>query len=62
MARDDGPARLNDIAKRMNVTDDYAQKYRKRLIGSGIIEPARRGYVQFAVPYLADYLKHANRL
>lgn len=59
MALDEGPSRIADIASRMGVTDDYAQKYRKRLISSGIIEPARRGYVQFAVPLLGDYLKRS---
>lgn len=57
MAHDDGPSRMTEIAARMQVTDDYAQKYRKRLIAAGTIAPARRGYVEFAVPYLADYLR-----
>ena len=57
MSLDDNPSRMSEIAQRMGVSDDYAQKYRKRLIGSGVIEPARRGYVQFAVLYLAGYLK-----
>lgn len=60
MSFDDGPSRMSDIAQRMDVSDDYAQKYRKRLIGSGVIEPTRRGYVRFAVPYLADYLKQSE--
>ena len=57
MACDDGSSRLSDIAKRMGVTEDYAQKYRRRLIDSGVIEAARRGYVAFAVPFMAEYLK-----
>lgn len=40
----------------MGVTVDYAQKYRKRLIGGGVIESEGRGYVGFTVPYLRDYL------
>ena len=50
-------SRISDIAKRMGATEDYAQKYRRRLIDSGIIEAARRGYVAFAVPLMAQYLK-----
>lgn len=50
------PSSISAIAHVMNVTQDYAQKYRKRLIDAGIIEAARRGYVQFAVPYLSEYL------
>ena len=57
MSSDEGPSRIGDVARRMGVTPDYAQKYRKRLIDSGIIEIPRRGEVAFAVPYLADYLR-----
>ena len=32
MSIDEGPSRISAIAKRMGVTDDYAQKYRRRLI------------------------------
>lgn len=56
MAGDQLRSRVSDIAERMRVTVDYAQKYRKRLIDAGIIEPAGRGFVRFAVPYLQDYL------
>lgn len=57
MAEDPHESRIAEVAARMGVTYDYAQKYRKRLIDSGIIEPSRRGAVQFAVPYLADHLR-----
>ena len=54
---EDGVSRISDVAERMSVTPDYAQKYRRRLIDAGVIEQARRGYVRFAVPYMADYLR-----
>lgn len=57
MSSDKESSRMSDIAKRMGVTDDYAQKYRKRLLANGIIEAPRRGFVRFAVPYLAGYLR-----
>ncbi|MEE1273631.1 MAG: ATP-binding protein [Olegusella sp.] len=57
MAEGDGPTKVVDIATRMQVTTDYAQKYRKRLIDAGVVSAPRRGYVEFAVPYLADYLR-----
>ena len=53
----DGVSRISNVAERMSVTPDYAQKYRRRLIDAGVIEQARRGYVRFAVPYMADYLR-----
>lgn len=58
MSLDRGPSRVSDVAARMGVTDDYMQKYRKRLISAGIISPARRGYVEFTAPFLASYLSN----
>lgn len=57
MVCDARTSRMADIARRMGVTPDYAQKYRKRLLDAGVIEAPRRGEVAFAVPYLADYLR-----
>ncbi len=58
MAADEIESNMTDIAERMGVGADYAQKYRKRLIDTGIITATRRGYVAFAVPYLADHLRN----
>lgn len=52
------PYKTAHIAEHMGVTTDYAQKYRRRLIGAGVIEAAGRGMVAFAVPYLEDHLAH----
>lgn len=57
MARDDGPSRIADVAKRMNVTPVYAGVYRARLIESQMIEPAGRGRIDFATPGLREYLR-----
>ncbi len=60
MAQDEGPARIADIARRMGKDTRYAQVYRGRLIAAGMITPAGYGKVQFAIPYLRDYLiEHA---
>lgn len=53
-------SKLSNIANCLGVTTDYAQKYRKRLINAGIIEPANRGSVKFSVPLLADYLRNED--
>ncbi|MBQ9069000.1 MAG: ATP-binding protein [Eggerthellaceae bacterium] len=58
MSHDNDESSLADIAERMGVTADYAQKYRKRLIDSGVICASKRGHVAFAVPYVADYLRN----
>lgn len=52
-----GGATMAEIAREMGVSPDYAQKYRKRLIDSGIIEAAGRGRVTFIIPHLMDYLR-----
>lgn len=57
MSLDENESVVADIAARMNVTVDYAQKYRKRLISVGIISVPSRGKVTFAVPYLKSYLQ-----
>ena len=52
MSEDQGSGRISDIAARLGVSRDYAQKYRKRLIGAGVIQPAG---------LLADGADHAKR-
>ncbi|MGC2373220.1 MAG: ATP-binding protein [Solirubrobacteraceae bacterium] len=57
MARDDGPSKISDIAKRLEVKPDYANVYRARLIENQLIEPAGRGRLDFALPGLREYLR-----
>ncbi len=35
----------------------YAGQYRLRLIAAELTEPTHHGYVDFAVPYLREYLR-----
>lgn len=51
------PTKMADVAKAMGESPDYAQKYRRRLMDSGIILSPERGKVSFAVPYLEEYLR-----
>lgn len=63
MSRDDGPSKTSDIQRRLNVNKGYANVYRSRLIEADLIEAPRRGYVDFTLPYLRDYLQeHAATL
>ena len=57
MARDDGPSKMADIMSRLDVKKNYAGQYRRRLIDAELIEAPRRGYVDFALPYLGEYLR-----
>lgn len=62
MAHDPGQSHLRDIAGRMGESVRYASVYRQRLIDASVIEPTDRGYVDFAIPYLREYLReHAAR-
>ena len=57
MAQDEGPSKVSDIIERMKTTDGSFQPYRARMIEAGIIESPQRGYLEFAVPFLAQYLR-----
>ncbi len=57
MARDDGPSKISDIAKRLEVKPDYTNVYRKRLIENQLIESAGRGKLDFSLPGLREYLR-----
>lgn len=57
MAQDDGPSRMADVIERLGITSNYASVYRRRLIDAELIEPVGRGRVDFALPYLREYLR-----
>ncbi|MBW3088906.1 ATP-binding protein [Bifidobacterium sp. 82T24] len=57
MAVDDGPSATSDVAQRMGESMDYANIYRQRLIGEHIITSPARGQVDFAIPFLREYLR-----
>jgi hypothetical protein len=57
MAQDDGPSKMADIQQRLGVDVNYASQYRLRLIAAELIQSTRRGSVDFALPYLRDYLR-----
>jgi hypothetical protein len=57
MTKDDGPSKLADIQERLGVDVNYASQYRRRLIAAELIEPSSHGHVDFALPYLREYLR-----
>ena len=57
MAQDDGPSLTSTIAKRMGKGVNYANSYRARLIDAQVIRDAGYGKVDFAIPYLRQYLR-----
>lgn len=59
MAQDDGPSSTSAIARRIGESMDYANVYRQRLLDEHVIKGAGRGYVDFAIPFLREYLRTA---
>lgn len=57
MAQDDGPSSTSAIAERMGKDVKYAGIYRMRLIDAQVIEDRGYGKVDFAIPYLREYLR-----
>ena len=57
MAQDDRESSVKAIAARLGVDASYTQRYKTRLSQAGIITQKRRGFVEFAVPYIRDYLR-----
>lgn len=63
MAQDDGPSKMSDLKTRFNQTDSYVGNYRRRLLDAEMIMTTGHGEVDFALPYLRDYLReHAASL
>ena len=57
MAVDDGDSSIADVERRLDRDHGYVSRYRSRLIVAGVIEPSRRGYVRFTIPYLRAFLR-----
>lgn len=57
MAHDNGPSKMADIQHRLGVNVSYVSQYRLRLIAAELIYSTRRGHVDFALPYLREYLR-----
>lgn len=57
LAHEDGPTSFAALASTLGREVNYAAVYRDRLIKAGLIRAVRYGYVDFALPYLRDYLR-----
>jgi hypothetical protein len=56
MAKDDDPSKMADIQERLGVDVNCASQYRLRLIAAELVESSSHRYVDFALPYLREYL------
>lgn len=58
MAQDDGPSNVADLRERVgDITRQHLNNVRIRLIDAGVAFSPRRGQLDFALPYLRDYLR-----
>lgn len=57
MAEDDAPATTADIGRRLGDQKNTIGNYRARLIDAGLIQPAGRGRLDFALPGLREHLR-----
>ena len=60
MAEDDGRSKMADVQRRLGVDKTYASQYRLRLMAAELIESAGHGHVDFALPYLREYLREQD--
>lgn len=58
MAQDDGGSRTADLRERLgSVSKQHFNNLRNRLLDAGIVYAPARGELDFALPYLRDYLR-----
>jgi hypothetical protein len=50
------PCEISSVQSLLGVSSGYVQTYKKRLVDAGIIQSPKRGMLDFAVPYLNEYL------
>ncbi|QWC85082.1 ATP-binding protein [Nocardioidaceae bacterium] len=57
MAADEAESSIADVQRRLDRDHGYVSRYRSRLIVAGLVEPSRRGYLRFTIPYMRDFLR-----
>ncbi|MFJ4224090.1 ATP-binding protein [Microbacterium sp. NPDC089695] len=57
MSEDDGPATTAEIGRRLGDRKNTIGNYRARLIDAGLVQPAGRGRLDFALPGLREHLR-----
>src|SRR5699024_7267985 len=56
MAEEDGRSSTADIGRRLGDAKHTIGNYRARLIDAGLVQPAGRGLLEFAIPGLREYV------
>lgn len=56
MSRSEGPSSARELSDRLGKTTKALSSARRQLIQRQVIESVRRGYVDFAIPFMREYL------
>ena len=56
-ADDEDESSIADVGRRLDRDHGYVSRYRSRLIVAGVVEPSRRGYLRFTMPYMREFLR-----
>lgn len=56
MALGETPVSVSSVAKKLGVSNSYANQYKYRLLEQGLIEEPSTGEVDFALPTLRDFV------
>jgi hypothetical protein len=56
LARSDVPAPVGDLMERTGFDRNKLNQYRRRREKEGVVLSPRRGYVDFVIPFMKDYL------
>ena len=57
MAASDGPSSTAAVARALGRKPSQASSYRAALVRRQVIEPTARGYVDFSIPFLREYVR-----
>jgi type II secretory pathway predicted ATPase ExeA len=57
LAEMETPVKINDLMAKTEFDRNKLNQYRRRLIREGIVHSPERGYVDFVIPYMKDYLR-----
>ncbi|MDR0950590.1 MAG: hypothetical protein LBM13_02995 [Candidatus Ancillula sp.] len=52
---------ISDLKEKLQVTGQYLQQYKTRLVEDGLIESTRHGLIKISIPYLKEYILENNK-
>ena len=57
MSKDSAASKTSEIARRLKVSASYLSTYRARLLDADVVFSPKRGYLDFNIPFLREYLR-----